>query len=139
MKLSDVFEQQYLYHLGANIPTRQLNPLTFFTNDKRGAESFAQVASYDTPKLHRIINNITKPAREADVLAAAYELGVFEKGTQTVDYLTTHYWGKDAIRIAQSLRKKGFDGAVLKDVAANQQTRIISYIPFNRLTARVVG
>lgn len=136
MKLDEVLRpNHYLYHLGANIPTNQLRPLTFFTNSKRGAMSFAQVASYDEPKLHIVINNITHPAREADVFAAAKDVGAYPNpnGAGAYYYIFTGFDNKkEATAIANNLRKKGFDGVVLKDVAADQRTNITSYVPFNR-------
>ncbi len=134
MKLKEVSVQRTLYHLGANIPTSSLYPLTFFTDGEGSAQSYAEYASYDNPKLHKVINNIINPAHERDVAAAAKEVGAYKEGTEIVDYLTMNYFGKDAIKIANYLQTKGFDGAILKDLAANQRTPIMAYIPFKRPT-----
>ena len=140
MKLDEVLlrAHHYLYHLGANIPTNQLRPLTFFTDSKRAALSFVQVATYDKPKLHIVINNIMHPAHEEDVFAAAKEVGAYPNpnGAGAYYYIFTGFDNKkEATAIANNLRKKGFDGVVIKDVAADQRTKITSYVPLNRPTA----
>lgn len=132
MKILELLtEQEVLYHLGAPVPTSSLRPLTFFT-DRESAATFADTASYTNPKIHLVVNNIERPATERDVVQAAKQAGCYEPHVQPVDYVTQAYYGPKALEIANILKNAGFDGIILPDVAADNKTKITSYIPFER-------
>ena len=136
MKLFEIItEQQLLYHIGADVPTSSLRKLTFFTDDT-SARTFADTASYVKPKMHVVVNNISNPATDQDVVGAARQLGCYDPHTQPMDYVTYAYYGNRALQIGELLKKSGFDGIVLNDVAADGKTRIKSYIPFTIVAAK---
>ncbi|OED40240.1 hypothetical protein ACH42_17145 [Endozoicomonas sp. (ex Bugula neritina AB1)] len=109
---SDVF-----YHAGADIDTEKLNPLTFFTTDKKAAQSYHANKKGST-KLHQTELDIKKPADSETVINTAKKMGYTPDDVGMGDwddiagfeFLSPHLFG-DTSLLLKELKKKGYDSA----------------------------
>ena len=119
------------YHGGANIPTNQLRPLTFFAEDPNIAKGYLEKGTQaGIGKLHQANLNINMPAVDQDVIEAAKRLGIYNPHENAQQYLTPEVYGDKAYEMMKELRRIGFDGAYLDDMSMEGKP-FKSWVPFS--------
>jgi predicted DNA-binding WGR domain protein len=110
-----------LYHYGNHADSSSLQPLTFFTSDKKAAQSYASNSPGGV--LHEVTLNLKNAANDAQVLAAAKKVGVDvaevagygdPDDVSGFEALSPHLDAESAKKVMAELKKQGFDGAHFK-------------------------
>ena len=130
--LGDDGKPMMFYHGGADVGTDKLSPLTFFTTDKAVAQSYQKASQGDSGgKVNAVNLKLSNPAKDADIVAAAKETGLYEEHVNPHQFLTESMYGDDAIKVMNELKAQGFDGAVMTDMPVDGGDLIESYVVFS--------
>jgi hypothetical protein len=116
---------------------RGVNPngLTYFTPNKDMAESYVDMTNdrfgtgSGSLSQHQI--SISKPAPENVVMSEAKKLGIDNSNYTPASVFDTELHGDAVTQLASNLRKQGYDGAILDDVAYGKNITDKAHIPFS--------
>lgn len=108
------------YHGGANIPSKSLEPITFFSRKKEHAQNYLDIGKdegkFEEGKLHKVALKLHNIANEDHVIDAAKAVGIHEPYINAGQYLDKQIYDTDANRVADYLHKRGFDAAEVNDI-----------------------
>lgn len=123
-----------MYHGGADI-NPDYKGITYLTPNKKMAESYISMTNdrfgQNSGALREVSIDIRKPAPESVVLKAAKALGIDTEAGTPASVFDAELHGTKVLKLRDTLREQGYDGAVLDDIAYGENITDKSYIPFS--------